>query len=74
VMSVVRLAQEYLDLAKHVGGCGDGGCAVIQPTGMHTNGGCRCTLEMDRMRERQVTHLLRKAQQLARAALGEEKK
>lgn len=23
-------------------GCGDGGCTIKQPTGMHTNGGCRC--------------------------------
>lgn len=22
--------------------CRDGGCAVLRPTGMHTNGGCRC--------------------------------
>ncbi len=25
-----------------VTGCGDGGCEVAQPTGQHTNGGCRC--------------------------------
>lgn len=23
-------------------GCGDGGCRVIKPQGMHTNGGCNC--------------------------------
>lgn len=23
-------------------GCGDGSCIVARPTGMHTNGGCRC--------------------------------
>jgi hypothetical protein len=25
-----------------VRGCGDSGCIVARPTGMHTNGGCRC--------------------------------
>ena len=25
-----------------IGGCGDGGCLVMPPKGMHTNGGCRC--------------------------------
>lgn len=24
-------------------GCGDSGCIVAQPPGMHTNGGCSCT-------------------------------
>ena len=23
-------------------GCGDSSCIVARPTGMHTNGGCRC--------------------------------
>lgn len=25
-----------------VNGCGDGNCRIKKPTGMHTNGGCRC--------------------------------
>ncbi len=23
-------------------GCSDGGCVIVKPVGMHTNGGCRC--------------------------------
>jgi hypothetical protein len=23
-------------------GCGDGNCKIKKPTGIHTNGGCRC--------------------------------
>jgi hypothetical protein len=23
-------------------GCGDGNCKIVKPTGMHTNGGCKC--------------------------------
>lgn len=67
--SVQALAEEYLELAKHVGGCGDGGCVVLKPEGLHTNGGCRCCYRMDAMRERGVARLLSKAQLLARAAL-----
>lgn len=25
-----------------IGSCGDGGCLVKKPVGMHTNGGCKC--------------------------------
>lgn len=32
--------DEYL---ARVGSCGDGGCIVVKPKGMHTNGGCRCS-------------------------------
>ena len=62
-------AAEYLDLAEQIGGCGDGGCVVFRRTGMHTNGGCRCTHRMDDARQRGVTRLLSKAQTLARKAL-----
>ncbi len=62
--AVQKFADEYRQIAAQVGGCGDGGCVIVRPTGMHTNGGCRCTYHMDTMRERGVTRLLRKAQQL----------
>lgn len=63
------LARDYFSLAMHVGGCGDGNCVVLRPRGMRTNGGCRCTSKMDQGRQRQVTRLLMKAQELANAAL-----
>lgn len=28
--------------ALPVVGCGDGSCCIVAPSGMHTNGGCRC--------------------------------
>lgn len=34
--------DRYERLAAHVGGCSDGGCVVVRPVGMHTNGGCKC--------------------------------
>lgn len=68
---IQALAAEYLKLAEHIGGCGDGGCVVFIRGGMHTNGGCRCvrSTNADRSREWHIHHLLSKAQQLARAAL-----
>ena len=44
-------------------GCGDGGCVVERPTGMHTNGGCRCLQELPpnkRLRVRLMLERLRK--------------
>ena len=32
----------YQRLRDGIGGCTDGGCVVKRPTGMHTNGGCKC--------------------------------
>lgn len=34
---IQRLATKLKD------GCGDGGCIIKKPSGMHTNAGCRCT-------------------------------
>jgi hypothetical protein len=61
-----ELAADYLRAAEQVGGCMDGGCVILQPTGQHTNGGCRCTLKMDPIRERGVRKLLMMAQHLAK--------
>lgn len=69
-MSDIKLlAENYLTAAKRVGGCSDGGCVVIRPTGQHTNGRCRCTLEMDAIRQRGVRNLLMMAQRLATTVL-----
>jgi len=38
-----RTAATSVDLSQLKGlGCSDGGCVIDPPTGMHTNGGCRC--------------------------------
>ena len=73
VRELEGLASSYLHAAKQVGGCGDGNCVVLRPNGMHTNGGCRCTHDMDRARERGVSRLLGMAQHIARAAITQEK-
>ena len=39
---VVPALDEYQRLRDGVGGCTDGGCVIKRPTGMHTNGGCKC--------------------------------
>lgn len=40
-----------------IGGCMDGHCLVVRPTGMHTNGGCRCW--KDAMTMQRVLHAYR---------------
>ena len=37
--------EKYDKLAGHVGGCTDGGCVIVRPKGMHTNGGCKCATD-----------------------------
>jgi len=69
VRELDNLASSYLQAAKQVGGCGDGNCVVLRPAGMHTNGGCRCTHDMDRARVLGVARLLGMAQHIAHAAL-----
>lgn len=64
-----ELAANYLKAAEQVGGCMDGGCVILQPTGQHTNGGCRCVYKMDPLKERAVRQLLMRAQHLAREVL-----
>jgi hypothetical protein len=32
-----------------IGGCSDGGCVIVKPKGMHTNGGCRCPRDFMKM-------------------------
>jgi len=34
-----------------MGTCGDGGCVVLKPKGMHTNGGCKCSRDSFRMQK-----------------------
>lgn len=52
--------DRYQSMASHVGGCTDGGCLILRPTGMHTNGGCKCP--QDKIK---AARLLQAGQQLA---------
>jgi hypothetical protein len=47
-----RIAQAeaafQADLLR-IGGCTDGGCVIVRPKGMHTNGGCKCPRDQIKM-------------------------
>jgi hypothetical protein len=60
-----QIAAEYLEIATQIGGCGDGNCVILQPTGMHTNGGCRCPRDMNAKQMMLLRALLRKGRHLA---------
>jgi hypothetical protein len=62
-----QIAAEYLEIATQIGGCGDGNCVILQSTGMHTNGGCRCPRDMDAGQMMLLRALLRKGRHLAAA-------
>lgn len=61
------LAGWDADMAA-LGGCGDGGCVVVKPIGMHTNGGCRCM--RDQIKSQRFARAANKFAQAARAALN----
>jgi hypothetical protein len=51
-MDVIVLKQEYerFEAAmQELGGCTDGYCIIVRPKGMHTNGGCRCSSNRNKM-------------------------
>jgi len=37
--------REYERAMEGIGGCGNHGCLIKQPTGMGTNAGCRCWMD-----------------------------
>ena len=52
----------YDRMAQHIGTCGDGGCLVLKPQGMHTNGGCRCFEDKYKSQRMMIVgNILRKA-------------
>lgn len=42
--------EQYDQGCAVIGGCSDGYCVIQRPKGMHTNGGCRCSDDRNRMR------------------------
>jgi hypothetical protein len=44
-----KAAEKYDAMMKHIGGCTDGGCVIVRPKGMHTNGGCKCPRDQVKM-------------------------
>jgi hypothetical protein len=57
-----RAAALYDEMMNHLGGCTDGGCVIKRPTGMHTNGGCKCPSDKVKMqRAMYVANKLRAA-------------
>ena len=66
----MREALDMLDQrSEALGGCSDGSCVIHRPKGMHTNGGCRCWNDRDKMRR--WTQYVGYFRHKARAALGE---
>jgi len=43
----VDLPEGWLLELGTMHGCGDSMCAIRQPTGMQTNGGCRCSTRIE---------------------------
>jgi hypothetical protein len=41
--------KRFDDHMALIGGCTDGGCVIVKPQGMHTNGGCRCPKDPQKM-------------------------
>lgn len=62
--------QELIEEAKKLG-CGDSSCRFIKPTGMHTNGGCRCFDSRRTHLDRHPTWILYQLGELVKR-LGEE--
>lgn len=48
-MTLEQAAAEYDAHMQSIGGCHDGGCVILKPKGMHTNGGCRCPRDYMKM-------------------------
>lgn len=49
---LVQALAAFDEHMQAIGGCLDGGCVIVKPKGMHTNGGCRCPrdyMKMQRM-------------------------
>lgn len=69
----LRAALDQFDAHMNIiGTCGDGGCVIVRPKGMHTNGGCRCHRDhMTMQRYIHATNQLREAVRAA-ASLGQE--
>lgn len=64
---IAEALAEYDAHAGFLGTCGDGGCIVKRPQGMHTNGGCRCST--DRRRAQRMMMAGQRLSEKIRAAL-----
>jgi hypothetical protein len=65
---IKQLSKQYDDIANLLGGCGDGGCVIVKPKGMHTNGGCHCVRNLvdDSINRGRLTRLIQTAQHLVK--------
>lgn len=44
--------------------CGDGGCVIQRPRGMHTNGGCHCLATLEPYERARITKALWRYRQI----------
>lgn len=67
----LRLLDERDAYMRTLGGCSDGGCIIVKPIGMHTNGGCKCSLDGFKMQR--VMYMDNKTLDALRALLTQER-
>ena len=58
------LVKRYREMQDAIGGCSDGYCVIKKPSGMHTNGGCKCLMHLKLYEASRVGQLLKYAQQM----------
>ena len=51
IQDIRNAIKERSDFLAHVGGCSDGNCVIRRPEGMHTNGGCSCSNNGQKMQK-----------------------
>jgi hypothetical protein len=69
--AVIAALDQFDAHMNIIGTCGDGGCIIVKPKGMHTNGGCRCWRDhMKMQRYAYATIRLREAIRAAAAMAG----
>lgn len=61
---IAHAIANYARVQEHFGSCGDGGCLVKKPVGMHTNGGCKCNTD-----KHKAQHMMWAGQQLFNAIM-----
>lgn len=65
--ALAKALGTYDSMRDGIGGCTDGGCVIKRPTGMRTNGGCKCAT--DKYKAQRMMYAGQKLADAARASL-----
>jgi len=65
--ALAKALAMYDSMRDGIGGCTDGGCVIKRPTGMRTNGGCKCAT--DKYKAQRMMYAGQKLADAARASL-----